>query len=323
MSSWEEVLRDLVQNGYLWLAALLVVYGIFYWLDRRASQDTKSAIAAWVRGLPGLPVPTTEKRSAVSRAVCELFDWIYTGHRTYAPESSAPYWRPLATPRAFWASAIITFVVTYVLTYIIFRIRADVPGLPTAAMSVTFLSGLPVNIFADYLALFVIRRWLAADVTAREALFAAPLAGILLVISFTGLRLVSFAAFNLFVGPCFPFNTGAPCTNIGTDLAGVSYLAKWDHESVRDMSPDIFRLHLPGILAACLVHLWLPTFALCLGALRLSYFVLGSVKAVHEFMGDHPLEAIGVVAALLTGVAVALLVVLAHLLSYSHAVPHF
>jgi hypothetical protein len=90
--------------------------------------------------------------------------------------------------------------------------------------------------------LFVIRRWLTAEeVTARDALFTAPLAGILLVISFTGLRLVFFIAFNLFVSPCFPFDAGAPCVDVSTQSTGVnlSYLAGWDEGAVQDMLPEI------------------------------------------------------------------------------------
>jgi hypothetical protein len=329
-----------------WIIAALFTYFFFDWLDSNASPQAKAAIADWLdpraRVLADRLGATANNRSAVARAIRELFDRIYTMpiltvailavlrrtplrqtllfrtllHRTapdrhYVQRSGDPYWAPLLSWRAFWRSALITLVATLILTYVIFKS-------PDKGVHNAFLSGVLINILFDYLALYVIRMWLVADdVSAWKALFGAPGAGILLVISFMGLRMFAFLAID--PGSCHLFEP-APgvCDRAGTDADGASYLARWDIVAVQNMLPPLSSLQFPGGLAACLVHLWLPLFALCVGILKFSYFVLRTFNVVQWFLGrDHQLKAIGVIATPLVAVAVLLLQLLAAALSFS------
>jgi hypothetical protein len=300
-----------VLKGLIWsvtpIAAGLAIYQVFAFLDKNA-EEAREAITNLLQEEQRFSWLTAESRD-VAAAIRDLFDRIYVPlparDGTYAGGPSGPYWKELATWRTCFRSAVITLVVTYVLTYIIFRNHTEaVRNTFLTPISSTFLSGILINIFADYLALYVIRMWLTADgVMAWQALFIAPLAGILLVISFMGLRLIFFMPIDLALGSCYPLNLAlhfcGPVSAGGG--ASVTYLAVWDKEAVQRLLPALASLQFPGVLAACLVHLWLPLFALCVGILKLFH-------GVWQLLGrDHPLLAIGVVAAVLTFATVALL----------------
>lgn len=294
-------------KGLIWsvtpIAAGLAIYQVFSFLDRSASLEAGSTIADLLRE-EHLFSWLTADREAVAKAIRELFDRIYVPRLTPRDDTYAggPYWKQLATWRAFFRSAVITVVVTYVLTYIIFRSHVEVVrNTFLTPISSTFLSAILINIFADYLSLYVVRMWLTArGVKAWEALFIAPLAGILLVISFMGLRLIFFMPIDLAFGSCYPLDLALhSCGPVSAGGASVTYLAQWDEEAVQRLLPALASLQFPGVLAACLVHLWLPLFALCVGILKLFH-------GAWSWLGK-PLLAIGVVAGVLTFATVALL----------------
>jgi hypothetical protein len=143
------------------------IYGLFHWLDKRSSAQAKSTIGLILRS--GSP-----DRAQVSLALVEVFDWMYT--------------RPLLSPSAFGRSLVITLTVTLIFIYesswfgdlFEFYSRDLLTFEQTWGVMSTTLLSLLVNILADYVSLFVIRRWLTRDPAhAVFALFVAAAVGFL------------------------------------------------------------------------------------------------------------------------------------------------
>jgi hypothetical protein len=92
---------------------------------------------------------------------------------------------------------------------------------------------------------------------------------------------------------CFPFPDDDFC-KLGPARSGEAagtYLGRWDKTAVQKMWPHLLELHLPGILAATVVHFWLPGFALA--AYGLKRFQKKGRRV--SFIEEHPLAAIGIV----------------------------
>ena len=210
------------------------------------------------RAISGWLDPKPYDKAAVAGAIVELFDWVYT--------------RPLLAWRAFFRSFLITMSI-FVVVMVEFgfsRVTAvwnfDI-GLDT---STTVIS----NIASDYLALFIIKRILNAnDVAPLKALLLGPLIGIALVIFMNILTL------------------------FGGNLIAYGSLLPPDEEPLAEDSKAFSSL---VISAAMIVHLWLPFFALCVGLLKGLNYILLTTNKVQWFLDrgkDHPLDAIGFVAA--------------------------
>jgi hypothetical protein len=266
--------------------------------------DVKRALS---RGLE----PKWDTAPVAAATTLAIFDFIYAlpllftkRGRTYQRMIRRAHWTPLKSWWwAFWPSTLITVVATFFLTYRYFP-RA-------AGNAAAFWSGIAVNIVSDYLALFVIRSALVTgQASLPRALFLAPLAGmlagILLVISFTGVRLVLFLTISL-----YPFDAHALCNTIdpgfcvgvSADDRSFSYLDNWNVNAVKRMLLTLVEIHFPGVLAACLVHVWLPVFAVLTIMLKLIniplYAVNGFVRGVRWWVGkDHPVLALGAFAGL-------------------------
>src|SRR6266436_3548644 len=73
-----------------------ITYGFFLWLDKKASGPAKKAISGWL-------VPKAYDRAAISVAILEMFDRLYT--------------QPLLSLRAFRRSAVITIVISCIVVY--------------------------------------------------------------------------------------------------------------------------------------------------------------------------------------------------------------
>jgi hypothetical protein len=297
-----------------WLSQPVFVLLLISWislvLDLIADNQLKRDISRLLEPKWNTAAPVA------ATTILAIFDLIYAlpllltrRGRAYLRMIRRAHWTPLkAWWWAFWPSTLITVIVTVFVTYRYFRSPGD---------DAAFWSGIAVNIVSDYLALFVIRNWLVTGrVSLLQALFLAPLAGmlagILLVISFTGLRLVLFMTINL-----YPFDVHAAfcksvdlgfCAKVGADGQSLIYLDKWDFNAVQRMLTKLSQIHFPGVLAACLVHVWLPLFALLTIMLKLIniplYAVTGVVRAVRLWVGkDHPVLALGVFAGLLAMLA--------------------
>jgi hypothetical protein len=78
----------------------------------------------------------------------------------------------------------------------------------------------------------------------------------------------------------------------------------WDETAVRTMWPLFWKLHRPGVLAASIVHLWLPGFAILAHMLRV-FNRWGRKresldKDVRGYLGvRHPMISLGILAGLM------------------------
>jgi hypothetical protein len=281
-----------------WCALVLDVTGrktvgpnVAAWLESREdSQEATDAIAAFairrvfdlVYALPLLLLGSRRNKQAQEKV---LHDAKWTPIKAWA-------W-------ALWPSMFLTVLATWGIT-------SGMTG-PTWGkdVSAAFWSGLIVNIFSDYLAVFVIRKWLVTTGQSwRQAMTFAVGAGLLLVTSFAVLRLAAFFLISdLFVGPCYPFfdDRSAFCQPSPLSV-GVSYLASWDRDAMWPMLGKLFLLHGPGVLAAWAVHLWLPAFVGCVFILRaVNRLAPDVMDRIEEWtLGRHPILAIGVVAGAMT-----------------------
>jgi hypothetical protein len=303
-----------------WPLVFLGICWLFWALDIVAGRQFREIISR-------------TKDIDIANLTLAFFDLLYT-----LPLLLTPAWRDRRqklvsadwTPfQAWWAlvsSAAMAIGITYVLTYYVFL---DPKSWSSAkGVDPTFWSGILVNIISDYLAVLVIRRWLTdganprADgvnsqtdndnrATPQKALFFALFAGLLLVVSFTGLRLAFFITviefLNLYfpsgTGLCFPFDVADFCATANQGVAGTPvYLGIWHNTAVQRMWPHLAELHLPGVLAASVVHVWLPAFALSAYGLKL----LNAGRKL-SFVDAHPVLTLGVIASVL-GVGLWLLV---------------
>jgi hypothetical protein len=289
----------------------LVICWLFWALDIIAGRQFRRMISE-------------TKDIDIAKLTLAFFDLLYT-----LPLLLTPAWRDRRqklvnadwTPfQAWWAlvsSGAMAFGITYVLTYYVFLDPKSWSF--TKGVDTTFWSGILVNIVSDYLAVLVIRRWLADGAnprtseansqtdraTPQKALFFALFAGLLLVISFTGLRLACFITViefsNLYfpgdTGPCFPFDPAGFCglgPAASSQEAAPFYLGKWQNTAVQPMWPHLVNLHLPGVLAASVVHIWLPAFALSAYGLKL----LNAGRRL-RFVDAHPVLTLGFIAGVL------------------------
>jgi hypothetical protein len=95
MPSWlSEVLKLMgFTTPFVYAAA---VYGLFHYLDQKASGPAKKAISGWLQ-------PKEYDRTAVANSIIEIFDRIYT--------------RPLFGWRAFKRSALFTLCMSAIFLY--------------------------------------------------------------------------------------------------------------------------------------------------------------------------------------------------------------
>jgi len=175
------------------------------------------------------------------------------------------YSRPLLRWRAFQRSAIITTAVTMILVYETWD--ASYTTKDYVEVEFIILSGFFTNILSDYASLFVVRALLViAKSKPVIALLTGAICGMLIVFLFIGLNGVGYGLMFLY--------------------ANVNLLT-----IIRPLGLNV---------APLAVHLWLPLFALSVGLLRmLNYFRLavGKTQAFLKKGNEHPLEAIGYVAA--------------------------
>lgn len=324
--------------GQSWLPLPLYVFAVICWfalvMDVNAQPDARRQISLRLNPKKH----TKEQNDAIAiHAIRAAFDLLYglpflltRGRRDKRKLGDAD-WRPLKAWWAFFPSMLLTVVATWLLTHLLTSSDAgvDIKFWSKWAGDNAFWSGMAVNIISDFLALFAIRKWLFADgVSPLTALISAPALGLLLVISFTGLRLVSFMmVYVLFLDPCAsPDANVALCPSVSADNSdnlAVSYLAMWDGDAVKRMLPALSWLHFPGVLAAWIVHLWLPAFAALAAAVHLLNWVLywmlrwikGHQIVVEWYFGkNHPVLALGVCA----GGAAAAVIRLLQFMGYVH-----
>jgi hypothetical protein len=256
---WVAVLTKQIPGLAPAFAYAAATHGFFLWLDKKASGPAKKAISDWLR-------PREYDKSAIAAAILELFDRVYT--------------YPLFTWRAFLRSSLITLVVLALFMYEFSLSPFDKAWNFRFTERATY--GVLSNVISDYVALFAIRRMLYTNrVTPQRAMLLGPLVGIGIVMSVASL-------FG------FPVLMEKSSTFFTFDTSGWVFGLVWTSNSRFNVLQNTLTA------AAFVVHLWLPFFALCVGLLKgLNYFLLASNTAQWFLKRgmDHPLEAVGFVAA--------------------------
>jgi hypothetical protein len=246
-------------------------YGLFNWLDAKASDEGKEAISHVLES-------KDHDSKLVAAALVETFDRIYSS--------------PLLSKRAFIRSSVITLVMGGVFIcesawfrdLLHFFLSGAIPGWLFWPMLGATIVSLIVNIVSDYGSLFLIRLWLTRAVgkPAATLLIAALIGTLIIVISF-GLRFALAGVWQMHAGP-----------------ASRHVLA-----TAEDFSPHmLWEAYLPALLffPGIIVFAWLPLFAAGIVLLRMINPLLIAVRKAQWFFKDgkdHPLEAIGLIASVI------------------------
>lgn len=133
MSAIDDILKAIgLATPFLYAGG---AYQLFHWLDKKASDDAKAALASTLKIMD-------YDNKQVASALIEVFDRIYSS--------------PLLHWRAFVRSSIFTVVV-----FVMYAYEAGVlKALISVIFHVDILMLVLVNISSDYISLFLIRRWL-------------------------------------------------------------------------------------------------------------------------------------------------------------------
>lgn len=257
------------------------VFGIFAWLDRKASSDARLALASRLSSI-------SYDRKAISAAIIEMFDRIYTN--------------PLLTWKAFVRSAWISTAVTFVA---FLNVGYWLSTLLTSDVLITYgLVPLISNILSDYISLLVVRWWLATNwKSPLVQITIGSLIGAIIVFLFYLVRVwVGSFVEDLILSWDDPFMSSMKDhIDSAVGLARASLLVPWvTSEMSLAEKWDVVRSEL--VLAAVAVHFWLPLFGVGIAVIRIARYLAPSVVFVQWFLdqGDkHPYEAVGYVAATL------------------------
>jgi hypothetical protein len=274
MPSW---LTDLLKDLGVGTPAIyaLATYRLSQGLDKRASSNAKSAVLAFLQ-------PKQYEYGKVADAFLEVFNHIYTPR--------------LLSWRAFARSALFTFIMSAIFLFEAYR--GVVPGIkvlhntevdPTAGhltitqeiVAWTFAIG--TNIVSDYFSLFAVKGFLASKLTRYRVM---PLIGALTGIAIVALiNFISIAADALYIAIPSPY----PAT------FAVRYMAAFMAILESTFSDPAW---LSLLLAAFVVHLWLPLLSISMGVLRMLNYFRKAVGLTQWFLEDgssHPFEGIGYV----------------------------
>ncbi len=254
------------------------VFGIFAWLDRKASNEARLVLASRLSSI-------SYDRKAISAAIVEMFDRVYTN--------------PLLTWKEFGRSAWISTAVTFVA---FLNFGWWLSDLLTSDVLITHgLIPLISNILSDYISLLVVRWWLATNwKSPLVQITIGSLIGAIIVFLLYLVRLW----FGSFVGDWI-LNWDNPfmfsIKDRIHDAVGSAQAGLWvtSESSLADKWNEI-RSEL--VLAAVAVHLWLPLFGVGIAVIRTARYLSQPVVFIQWFLdqGDkHPYEAVGYVVATL------------------------
>jgi hypothetical protein len=257
-------------------------YGLFRYLDERISNEAKSLVTSWLKALD-------VDYHAIAPALLQIFDRLYT--------------QPLLSWRAFRRSVSFSLVVSalfaieFFIAYLGVTLSKDDDGLE--GLESVLIVGIISNVIADYLSLFVIRSWLASagDHPVRSLLLGF-LNSVLLILFVILVRdyiiMIVWALIN-----------GASLLALPFELIWKYYGAYLGlyfgsgHNLAWKMA----------LLPLC-VNLWLVLLAIGLVTIRSMNLFGSGMRFVQWFLEkgrDHPLEAVGYVAAAFVFVATALM----------------
>lgn len=256
----EELLKKIAEHsGYAAPFGYAVsVYGFFHWVDKELSDEAKAALARTMRF-------ADYKNEQIASALVEVFDRIYA--------------HPLLRWRAFFRSLLFTIVLSAIWAYegALVAYLNDLLHSPDIALGgselqrrLGLLSALLFNVLTDYLSLFVIRPLLVRSGTKPVI----------------GLILGTVTAVTILFG--------------GRIFAGI-VLAFIDPRYGIDLYLTFAFAAGRFFWAAVVVFIWLPLLALGILIVRLLTplsLIVGGTQWLLKEGKDHPLKAIGYVAAI-------------------------
>jgi len=243
-----------------------VTYCFFFWLDRNASAQASRAISGWLEGHPNARIDTRQ-------GVIDMFDHLYTS--------------PLIRVRAFVRSCCVSLAVSLAvwISYFLFYRRLNLRYITSADLK-TITNGwefMIAIIFSDYISLFAVRKFLnLAGKRLLISLIGSTLIGACIVATCLTINIVLWYHFN---------------SNFSIDLMNMLWALSYFPLVIVD---SVYIGHTnPYVVAALLVHLWLPLFAIGASGVRLLYLIFRAVEWSQWFLkqsNQHPLRAIGMVA---------------------------
>jgi hypothetical protein len=134
---WRQALEAIgVSAPFLYATA---TYLFFHWLDKKASGQAKAAISGWLQ--------KRYDRASVGKATLELFEGLY----------GYPFFSVRTIIRVVLYSLILHLVVYYE-----FVVGTQYTNFWLYSYA---LPGVFVNIFSDYVSLFIVRKWLNIGIT--------------------------------------------------------------------------------------------------------------------------------------------------------------
>jgi hypothetical protein len=241
-------------------------YYFFNWLDRNASTQATQAISGWVRGQP-------YKRIDMRLAITAAFDRLYTS--------------PLFRVKAFLRSATLSSIVwlAFLAIWAPVHLQLVRSGTPIPILITNYSTTLGSVILSDYISLFVVWRCLiiAAGHPIGAILLAGAIGSVVIIIIFILLGA------SLLVEDLFLINLVRPSAPRLTLGILVGYTIKIG---------GVFGTVFPALV----VHFWLPLFAIGALGVRFLYPIFRAIEWAQWFLkqgNQHPLRAIGVVAAVL------------------------
>jgi hypothetical protein len=238
-------------------------FALFKWLDANASNEAKAEIARL------LEVRQYDTK-VMATTIVGFFDKVYT--------------YPLFTWRALRRSALITAFLSAIWLCETSSISPLLNANDFASKWVILLFMLTVNIISDFISLFIVRRWLFA--AGRRPIFALVTSSLifLFVVAISSvLRIVGMLVWG-------SIHIGLSLRSWNIILGGMIVIGGG------------LLLPIALMIPALVVFAWLPLFGLSLAIVRAANTLRPVVKKVQWAVkegGEHPLTAVGYVAAVI------------------------
>jgi hypothetical protein len=254
-------------------------YLLFHFVDNRASTQAKEAISAWINSTQ----ISKQKSSAVA---VEIFDRIYT----------TPLWGWRAITRSLLFTTIVTLLGVWHIYSAMYWLAFAVP----TSLQIQWFQRLACNLAADYLALYLIRRWLifGGDRPFIAAL-TGPLIGVaVLFVFYTATDVLRFSIETWTFRPIYFVQGGLHW--IRTAI-GMKFPGGGSAEAL--------------LIPALVVHLWLPLFVVGVLIAQLVNYFFKASSWMQWFLKQgrrHPLDAVGYIAAIIVFIVTALLQLVGH-----------
>jgi hypothetical protein len=232
--------------------------------------------------------PLSYDRGAVANAILEMFDKLYTV--------------PLFSWRAFRRSAFISTVLT-----IVFLVEVQYDNLLDPHLyPIVALPALLANVLSDYCSLFFIRWWFALKIRSAilSLMIGAAIAALIILLFFSfRMTLLELISGTWEYGPSWEV--------VREVLGMVPYTLLYRTTNLLFLTSTL-------VGAALAVHLWLPLLVIGVLVIRTGNYLLRAVTFMRWFLdkGDeHPIKAIGYVAATVVFVAATTTTILGRFLS--------